>query len=83
MTKLCPFWGELTAVRHIQTGLPEQNRQDQDNEIFSEPLHADASQRAQLNGQMMGGSREEQPHQIQPFVLLYNPFVTLRPICPH
>lgn len=35
--------------------------QDKDNEIFSEPLHADAGQRARLNRQMMGGSQQTQP----------------------
>lgn len=34
---------------------------DKDNEIFSEPLHADAGRRAGLNGQMRGGSRQTQP----------------------
>lgn len=35
--------------------------QDKDNEIFSEPLHADASQCSQLNRQMMGGSQQTRP----------------------
>lgn len=41
----------------------KKTRRDTDNEIFSEPLHADASQHAGLNGQMMGGSHEERDPQ--------------------
>lgn len=41
--------------------LTERKWQDKDNEIFSEPLHADARQCSQLNGQMMGGSQQTQP----------------------
>lgn len=41
--------------------LTEWKWQDKDNEIFSEPLHADARQCSRLNGQMMGGSQQTQP----------------------